>query len=244
MRAPNPAHAGLLEGDGVAGTGAGGAGGAPGSPSEGMVGALKKAVSPPVKQSGVAMLSWQQQPAGSHVGPLAGAHVMGAATMGVAQGANQPALAVGGMHGSYAGYASFAREPVVPGGLPASATSSYPSALPVKPMTNKSHGETSADPHAGGRLQVQLEPHAAGYWFRQKKFWADLDDATPSQAKSTYPQDVVCETSCRVRAFHACTWRVGVLALHVPSQCRVSDATCWRRCGTCMRPPPCGLPAA
>ena len=73
------------------------------------------------------------------------------------------------------------RQPTVPAGIPPSALTSYPSALPVKGVCT---------PGAGGvDGQTSVAPQAPGYWFRQKRLWNEMDDATPPVAKATYPQE-------------------------------------------------------
>ena len=75
------------------------------------------------------------------------------------------------------------RQPTVPAGIPPSALTSYPSALPVKSVCTTGAGAGGVD----GRTSIA--PRAPGYWFRQKRLWSEMDDATPPVAKATYPQE-------------------------------------------------------
>jgi len=124
------------------------------------------------------------------VGQFASGHPMvPGSSMGVAVGGAGlgrgavPAGAGPGMgRGWTGGYGSMAgRDPQVPAGTPSSALTSYPSALPLKPI------RPAAGVGGGKAAPAQLAPHANGHWFRQKRLWSEMEDASPVVAKATYP---------------------------------------------------------
>ena len=158
------------------------------------------------------------RPAGA--GASAAAVAARPATAAVANPASAPGGAAGWGRGAAYGSSPYgatmaaskpvAVEPVVPAGMPASATCSYPSALPIKfikvsPETQEAAagagGRGGSDKVSLGSDKVSLAPLPAGHWFRQKRASDQIEDASPAVAKATYPQQASRELfeTCAMR---------------------------------------------